>query len=69
MNNTEDDMSAKKRGLGRGLDALLATSQAGKSSDSELPENQGELQRIPLEFYNLVNINRAKTCHQTLSKI
>ena len=50
MNNIEDDMSAKKRGLGRGLDALLATSQAGKSSDSELPENQGELQRIPLEF-------------------
>jgi hypothetical protein len=41
MNNIEDDMSAKKRGLGRGLDALLATSQAGKSSDSELPENQG----------------------------
>jgi len=43
-------MSAKKRGLGRGLEALLATSQAGKSSDSELPEKQGELQKIPLEF-------------------
>jgi ParB family chromosome partitioning protein len=43
-------MSAKKRGLGRGLDALLATSQAGKSSSSELPEKLGELQKIPLEF-------------------
>ena len=43
-------MSAKKRGLGRGLDALLATSQAGKSSGSELPEKLGELQKIPLEF-------------------
>jgi ParB family chromosome partitioning protein len=43
-------MSAKKRGLGRGLDALLATSQTGKSSGSELPEKQAELQKIPLEF-------------------
>ncbi len=43
-------MSAKKRGLGRGLDALLATSQAGKSTGSELPEKQSELQKIPVEF-------------------
>lgn len=43
-------MSAKKRGLGRGLDALLATSQAGKSGGSELSEKQGELQKIPVEF-------------------
>ena len=43
-------MSAKKRGLGRGLDALLATSQTGKSIASELPENKGELQTIPVEF-------------------
>jgi ParB family chromosome partitioning protein len=43
-------MSAKKRGLGRGLDALLATSQAGRTSGSELPEKLGELQKIPLEF-------------------
>ena len=43
-------MSAKKRGLGRGLDALLATSQAGRSSDSELPDKQTELQKIPVEF-------------------
>lgn len=46
-------MSAKKRGLGRGLDALLATSHASTSttqasSDSE--ENQGELQKLPIEF-------------------
>ena len=43
-------MSAKKRGLGRGLDALLATSQSGISSDSELPDKQTELQKIPVEF-------------------
>jgi ParB family chromosome partitioning protein len=43
-------MLPKKRGLGRGLDALLATSQAGKSSDSELPDKQTELQKIPVEF-------------------
>jgi ParB family chromosome partitioning protein len=43
-------MSAKKRGLGRGLDALLATSQSGKSGGSDLPEKQGELQIIPVEF-------------------
>ena len=43
-------MSAKKRGLGRGLDALLATSQSGKSTGSEIPEQQGELQKIPVEF-------------------
>lgn len=43
-------MSAKKRGLGRGLDALLATSQAGKSGGSDLPKKQGELQKIPVEF-------------------
>ncbi|MBL4630566.1 MAG: ParB/RepB/Spo0J family partition protein [Paraglaciecola sp.] len=43
-------MSAKKRGLGRGLDALLATSQAGRSNGSELPEKQGELQQIPVEL-------------------
>jgi ParB family chromosome partitioning protein len=47
---TEDNMSAKKRGLGRGLDALLATSQAGRSTGSELPEQESELQKIPIEF-------------------
>jgi ParB family chromosome partitioning protein len=43
-------MSAKKRGLGRGLDALLATSQTGRSSGSELSEKLTELQKIPVEF-------------------
>jgi ParB family chromosome partitioning protein len=43
-------MSAKKRGLGRGLDALLATSQTGKSTGSELPEHESELQKLPIEF-------------------
>ncbi|PKG97887.1 ParB/RepB/Spo0J family partition protein [Paraglaciecola sp. MB-3u-78] len=43
-------MSPKKRGLGRGLDALLATSQTGRSSGSELSEKLTELQKIPVEF-------------------
>lgn len=44
-------MSAKKRGLGRGLDALLATSQREASPEStELPEQKGELQKLPIEF-------------------
>ncbi|MGJ8682283.1 ParB/RepB/Spo0J family partition protein [Paraglaciecola sp.] len=45
-------MSAKKRGLGRGLDALLATSQKEKpsSTESDTPEQQGELRKIPVEF-------------------
>ncbi|WP_340680423.1 ParB/RepB/Spo0J family partition protein [Paraglaciecola sp.] len=44
-------MSVKKRGLGRGLDALLATSQSAKySEDEQQPEHQGELRKIPLEF-------------------
>lgn len=50
MKRKEDDMSAKKRGLGRGLDALLATSQSGKSTDSEVSEKSSELQNIPVEF-------------------
>lgn len=40
-------MSVKKRGLGRGLDALLATSQ---SSNNQAPEQEGELRKIPVEF-------------------
>lgn len=44
-------MSAKKRGLGRGLDALLATSQREPSAEStELPKDKGELQKLPIEF-------------------
>lgn len=44
-------MSAKKRGLGRGLDALLATSKATQSqSNAEQSNEKGELQKIPIEF-------------------
>ncbi|GAA0359149.1 ParB/RepB/Spo0J family partition protein [Bowmanella denitrificans] len=45
-------MSSKKRGLGRGLDALLATSNqhAKQESDLEQLEKSGELQKLPVEF-------------------
>lgn len=44
-------MTAKKRGLGRGLDALLATSKAATDNQSEQPQaEQGELQKLPVEF-------------------
>ena len=44
-------MSAKKRGLGRGLDALLATSQMSQPKTSDKNESQsGELRKIPIEF-------------------
>lgn len=43
-------MSAKKRGLGRGLDALLATSQSATSSESDRTEQKGELRKIPVEW-------------------
>ncbi len=44
-------MSAKKRGLGRGLDALLATSQASpaKEQDNAVAE-QSELSKLPIEY-------------------
>lgn len=45
-------MSSKKRGLGRGLDALLATSNqhVKQESDLEQLEKSGELQKLPIEF-------------------
>ena len=46
-------MSAKKRGLGRGLDALLATSKQQVTMDSDEAEvlaDKGELQKLPIEF-------------------
>lgn len=49
-------MSAKKRGLGRGLDALLTTSKTARekeqSSSSVAHEQQpkGELQKLPIEW-------------------
>lgn len=49
-------MSAKKRGLGRGLDALLATSQSSAqreldtSEQSSVSNVQSELKKLPIEF-------------------
>lgn len=44
-------MSAKKRGLGRGLDALLATSHQAQQTDaSDDNEQSGELKKLPIEF-------------------
>lgn len=43
-------MSAKKRGLGRGLDALLANNHADSELDSANEANNNELLRIPIEY-------------------
>ncbi len=53
-------MSPKKRGLGRGLDALLTSAKPKPSSDTshddapvvvqDAPAKQGELQKLPIEF-------------------
>ena len=44
-------MSVKKRGLGRGLDALLATSRSSVEKDqSSTPNTQNELRKIPIEL-------------------
>lgn len=47
-------MAPKSKGLGRGLDALLATSQsyAEKQSSDDTPEvsSESELQQLPIEF-------------------
>lgn len=44
-------MSAKRRGLGRGLDALLATSQSTSRQDEEAGNAQkSELRKLPIEF-------------------
>lgn len=43
-------MSSKKRGLGRGLDALLATSQASAPEPSGSEELASELQKLPIEY-------------------
>ena len=43
-------MSSKKRGLGRGLDALLATSQASAPEKSEQDNQSSELQKLPIEY-------------------
>lgn len=44
-------MSAKKRGLGRGLDALLATSQSSdRQQQPESNPTQSELSKLPIEY-------------------
>ncbi|MCC5856132.1 MAG: ParB/RepB/Spo0J family partition protein [Idiomarina sp.] len=47
-------MTAKKRGLGRGLDALLQTSANAAARQQNTPgtvaEDKGELRKIPVEF-------------------
>ncbi len=44
-------MSAKKRGLGRGLDALLATSQSSdRQQQPESTPTQSELSKLPIEY-------------------
>ena len=43
-------MSSKKRGLGRGLDALLATSQAATDLESGQEVDTSELRKIPIEY-------------------
>ncbi|OZB06680.1 MAG: chromosome partitioning protein ParB [Idiomarina sp. 34-48-12] len=48
-------MSAKKRGLGRGLDALLTTSKAVRDKEQhdgapEVDYTKGELQKLPIEW-------------------
>lgn len=48
-------MSAKKRGLGRGLDALLTTSKTARekeqsSSSVDYEQPKGELQKLPIEW-------------------
>ncbi|WP_158772065.1 ParB/RepB/Spo0J family partition protein [Paraglaciecola sp. L1A13] len=44
-------MSVKKRGLGRGLDALLATSQASRNAEGQqIQHTDSELQQLAIEF-------------------
>lgn len=46
-------MSARKRGLGRGLDALLATSQSSAQREqdaAEVIQTNGELSKLPIEY-------------------
>ena len=60
-------MSAKKRGLGRGLDALLTSNQQNserQSSEQVSEEAKGELQKLPIEQWKPAVINLVKTCHR-----
>ncbi len=43
-------MSPKKRGLGRGLDALLTSTKPNSQTNTEIVQDEGELQKLPIEF-------------------
>jgi len=43
-------MSLKKRGLGRGLDALLTTGKPASATESQVESRQSELQNLPIEW-------------------
>ena len=43
-------MSLKKRGLGRGLDALLTTGKPVSATESQVESRQSELQNLPIEW-------------------
>lgn len=43
-------MSLKKRGLGRGLDALLTTGKPAAPAESQTENRQTELQKLPVEW-------------------
>jgi ParB family chromosome partitioning protein len=43
-------MSLKKRGLGRGLDALLTTGKPVSAAESQVESRQSELQNLPVEW-------------------
>lgn len=43
-------MSVKKRGLGRGLDALLTSNKADAVTDHQSDVRNSELQKLPIEF-------------------
>jgi len=50
-------MSPKKRGLGKGLDALLSTSNTARTKQvvadtPQTPQEEGELRHLPVEFLN-----------------
>jgi ParB family chromosome partitioning protein len=59
--NTDKDMSARKRGLGKGLDLLLSTSNNARQRQVEedtkadtnqqtVDENRGDLRKLPIEW-------------------
>lgn len=54
----------KKRGLGRGLDALLAGSVSSTQTETQENNNQGELRHLPVEFLQPGQYQPRKDMHQ-----